>query len=91
MQAARPLVNVHSEKGEVVASVTLPAVFKTNIRPDVVRFVHTSMNKNKRQAYAVSEKAGHQTSAESWYVLTLPFGQHAVIGIYCRELIRLLQ
>lgn len=24
------------------------------------------MNKNKRQAYAVSEKAGHQTSAESW-------------------------
>lgn len=70
MQAARPLVNVHSEKGEVVASVTLPAVFKTNIRPDVVRFVHTSMNKNKRQAYAVSEKAGHQTSAESWYVLS---------------------
>jgi len=24
------------------------------------------MNKNKRQAYAVQEKAGHQTSAESW-------------------------
>jgi large subunit ribosomal protein L4e len=24
------------------------------------------MNKNKRQAYAVSPKAGHQTSAESW-------------------------
>jgi large subunit ribosomal protein L4e len=24
------------------------------------------MNKNKRQAYAVSVKAGHQTSAESW-------------------------
>ncbi len=24
------------------------------------------MNKNKRQAYAVSEKAGHQTSAQSW-------------------------
>jgi large subunit ribosomal protein L4e len=24
------------------------------------------MNKNKRQPYAVSEKAGHQTSAESW-------------------------
>lgn len=24
------------------------------------------MAKNKRQAYAVSEKAGHQTSAESW-------------------------
>lgn len=24
------------------------------------------MAKNRRQAYAVSEKAGHQTSAESW-------------------------
>ena len=24
------------------------------------------MAKNKRQPYAVSEKAGHQTSAESW-------------------------
>lgn len=25
-----------------------------------------SIAKNRRQAYAVSEKAGHQTSAESW-------------------------
>ena len=24
------------------------------------------MSKNRRQAYAVSSKAGHQTSAESW-------------------------
>jgi len=31
-----------------------------------VTFVHTSMNKNKRQAYAVNKDAGHQTSAESW-------------------------
>lgn len=30
------------------------------------RAVHTGMAKNKRQPYAVSEKAGHQTSAESW-------------------------
>ncbi|KAK3057675.1 60S ribosomal protein L4B [Extremus antarcticus] len=28
--------------------------------------VHTGMAKNKRQPYSVSEKAGHQTSAESW-------------------------
>lgn len=28
--------------------------------------VHTGMAKNKRQPYAVSEKAGEQTSAESW-------------------------
>ena len=30
------------------------------------RTVHTGMAKNRRQPYAVSEKAGHQTSAESW-------------------------
>lgn len=30
------------------------------------RAVHTGVAKNKRQPYAVSEKAGHQTSAESW-------------------------
>jgi ribosomal protein L4 len=36
------------------------------IRPDIVRTVHTSMNKNHRQAYAVSMKAGHNTAAESW-------------------------
>lgn len=30
------------------------------------RHVHTGMAKNKRQPYSVSEKAGHQTSAESW-------------------------
>lgn len=32
----------------------------------MVNFVHTNIAKNKRQPYAVSEKAGHQTSAESW-------------------------
>jgi ribosomal protein L4 len=30
------------------------------------RQVHTGLAKNKRQPYAVSEKAGEQTSAESW-------------------------
>ncbi|KAK9760662.1 60S ribosomal protein L4B, partial [Basidiobolus ranarum] len=65
--AARPTINVFSEAGNgSVATVTLPAVFKAPIRPDIVRFVHTNMAKNKRQAYAVSVKAGHQTSAEYW-------------------------
>ncbi|BFZ57965.1 60S ribosomal protein L4B [Savitreella phatthalungensis] len=62
MATHRPQVKVQgSDK-----SVALPAVFKAPIRPDVVQQVHTSMAKNKRQAYAVSEKAGAQTSAESW-------------------------
>lgn len=41
-------------------------VFTAPIRPDIVQTVHTGVAKNKRQPYAVSEKAGHQTSAESW-------------------------
>merc|ERR1711988_1871012 len=61
--AARPVVTVQSESGK---QVELPAVFLAPIRPDIVQFVHTSMNKNKRQAYAVNKDAGHQTSAESW-------------------------
>lgn len=66
-QASRPLVSVHNEKGEkTTANITLPAVFKAQIRPDIVSFVHFEMKKNGRQPYAVSEKAGHQTSAESW-------------------------
>jgi len=66
--ASRPVVSVFSSEdpSKVEASVTLPAVMTAPIRPDIVQFVHTNMNKNKRQAYAVSEKAGHQTSAESW-------------------------
>jgi large subunit ribosomal protein L4e len=51
---------------QTAQTVKLPAVFKAPIRPDVVNLVHTHMAKNSRQAYAVSEKAGHQTSAESW-------------------------
>jgi len=65
--AARPLVTVFSaDNGTSTGNVTLPAVLKTSIRPDVVNFVHTSMNKNNRQAYAVNKMAGHQTAAESW-------------------------
>ena len=65
--AARPLISVYNEKGETTESnVTLPAVFRAPIRPDIVNFVHFEMKRNGRQPYAVSEKAGHQTSAESW-------------------------
>lgn len=65
--AARPLVTVQTvEGGDKGVSATLPAVFLAPIRPDVVASVHTSLAKNKRQPYAVSKKAGHQTSAESW-------------------------
>ena len=65
--ASRPVVSVQSASGEVsTKQVELPAVFLAPIRPDIVNFVHTSMNKNKRQAYAVNKDAGMETAAESW-------------------------
>jgi len=68
LSAARPLVSVYSEKNQAIKdkTIALPAVFKAPIRPDVVNEVHQLMRRNNRQAYAVSDKAGHQTSAESW-------------------------
>ncbi|KAL3689097.1 hypothetical protein R1sor_015406 [Riccia sorocarpa] len=65
--AARPLVSIQSLDGESGgASTTLPTVLLAPIRQDIVEFVHSNVAKNKRQPYAVSTKAGHQTSAESW-------------------------
>jgi len=68
LSAARPLVSVYSEKNVAnkESNIALPVVFKAPIRPDVVNEIHQLMRRNKRQSYAVSEAAGHQTSAESW-------------------------
>ncbi|XP_022972645.1 60S ribosomal protein L4 [Cucurbita pepo subsp. pepo] len=68
--AARPLVSVQSLEGDMATDaapgVPLPDVMKASIRPDIVSFVHSNISKNSRQPYAVSKRAGHQTSAESW-------------------------
>lgn len=64
--SVRPLVTVFGDDGKVTEQTKMPGVFKAPIRQDVVQFVHTYMRKNKRQPYAVSRFAGHQTSAESW-------------------------
>merc|ERR550514_2376877 len=70
--AARPVISVFDagkvdgDKVETLSTVPLPTVFVSPIRPDIVQRVHTAMNKNKRQAYAVNKMAGFQTSAESW-------------------------
>lgn len=65
---SRPVVSVYSNSGstEVVDSVPMPAVFTAPIRNDIVHFVHTSMNKNRRQAHGVTSKAGMDYAAESW-------------------------
>jgi len=60
------LVNVYSDNKTSTQQVTLAAVFTAPIRSDIVQDVHSRMAKNKRQPYAVSKYAGHQSSAESW-------------------------
>lgn len=59
---SRPVVSVFdiNAADSVTGTVTLPAVFTAPIRADVVHYVHTLMAKNKRQAYAVSLRAGMQ-------------------------------
>jgi len=64
--AARPLVTVFSVTGDKSGETTLPSVMTAPLRPDIVQFVHTNMNKNSRQAYAVSLYAGKQVVASSW-------------------------
>ena len=58
---SRPVVSVYSKDNasEVVDSVAMPAVFTSTIRDDIVRFVHTNIAKNRRQAHGVFHKAGH--------------------------------
>jgi len=60
--AARPQVTVQGSNTQLA----MPAVLLAPIRPDIVQFVHTNMNKNHRQAYAVNEMSGMQHSAHSW-------------------------
>ncbi|EGG14545.1 60S ribosomal protein L4 [Cavenderia fasciculata] len=62
----RDFVNVFNGENKTAAKVKFPAVLGTPIRPDLVNFVHTNVNKNHRQAYGVYKYAGEQTSAESW-------------------------
>jgi len=62
----RPLVGIYSTAKKADSHIALPAVFSAPIRSDIVAEVHTNLNKNRRQPYAVSKYAGHQSSAESW-------------------------
>jgi len=61
------MINVYSgADGTKTGQVKTPVVFTAPVRIDVVQHVHRDISKNSRQPYAVSKKAGHQTSAESW-------------------------
>lgn len=62
----RECVGIHSLEGKSLRSVALPKIFNAPVRQDVVNHVHTQVRKNAMMPKGVSEKAGHQTSAESW-------------------------
>jgi len=68
MATARPVVSVFKceDPSEKSGTVPMPTVLTTPLRPDLVRYIHTGVSKNKRQAYAVYAKAGYETAAESW-------------------------
>lgn len=59
-------MNVFGADGKVTGQTSVPSALLSAIRLDVVQFVHTNINKNRRQPYAVRWNAGEQTSAESW-------------------------
>jgi len=65
---SRPQVTIQSlaSVDQPKKVVPLPIVFTVPIRIDVVQQVFVNMNKNRRQAYAVKNWAGHQVAAESW-------------------------
>jgi len=68
MATVRPVVSVYQsdEPSQKSGTVKVPSVFSAPLRPDLVRFVHTNMAKNKRQAQGVKFEAGYDTAAISW-------------------------
>merc|ERR1719215_1749710 len=44
----------------------MPAVLQAPLRPDLIRYIHTNVSKNRRQAHAVTAKVGYETAASSW-------------------------
>jgi large subunit ribosomal protein L4e len=69
MATARPTVSVYHFDSPDTPSKTnmqLPSVFTTPLRPDLVRYIHTNMDKNHRQAYANKSESGYGYAAASW-------------------------
>merc|ERR1719359_2026552 len=47
-------------------TLTMPHALASPLRPDLVRYVHKNMSKNRRQAHGVTPKAGYDYAATSW-------------------------
>ena len=66
--SARQIVRVFDAKApnKIVTEVQLPEVFLAPVRSDLVSTVFANLNKNRRQAYGVYQRAGMEYNAESW-------------------------
>ena len=66
--SARQIVRVFDAKApnKIVTEVQLPEVFLAPVRTDLVSTVFANLNKNRRQAYGVYQRAGMEYNAESW-------------------------
>jgi len=58
------MANVYSLDGKTEGKVNLPAVFKTEYRPDLIQRAVVSQQANKRQTYGADPYAGLRTSAD---------------------------
>lgn len=68
MSTLRPVVGLYDAAAgaKTKEQAKMPAVFQAPLRPDLIRFIHTNMAKNRRQAQGVKFEAGYDTAAISW-------------------------
>uniref|UniRef100_A0A7S2QGF0 Large ribosomal subunit protein uL4 C-terminal domain-containing protein n=1 Tax=Zooxanthella nutricula TaxID=1333877 RepID=A0A7S2QGF0_9DINO len=68
MATGRPVVSVYNceNPAEKTSTVPMPQALLSPLRPDLVRYIHTNVSKNKRQPISVGAKVGYETAAESW-------------------------
>ncbi|MHA1595291.1 MAG: 50S ribosomal protein L4 [Candidatus Baldrarchaeia archaeon] len=59
-------VHVYSLEGEPIKEITLPEVFNTPLRPDLIRRAVISAITARIQPYGVDKMAGKRKTAESW-------------------------
>jgi large subunit ribosomal protein L4e len=59
-------LNIYDLEGNVSGQADLPASFKIEYRPDVIRRAVTSIEANARQAYAPGPKSGMRHSVQTW-------------------------
>ncbi len=61
-------VKIYDLQGKPVGEVTLPRVFNTEIRPDVIKRAVIAIQSHRIQPQGRDEYAGKRTTAESWGV-----------------------